>query len=58
MSVLNLISDSEYENGTKKLVAAYRNKKIHFSKRGYTFLWLRKKDRYYEAEHHYSVLQK
>lgn len=42
MSVLNLISDSEYENGTKKLVAAYRNKKIHFSKRGYTFLWLRK----------------
>lgn len=43
MSVLNLISDSEYENGTKKLVAAYHNKKIHFSKRSYTFLWLRKK---------------
>ncbi len=43
MSVLNLISNSEYKNGTKKLVAAYHNKKIHYSKRGYTFLWLRKK---------------
>ena len=42
MSVLNLISDTEYKNGTKKVVSAYHRKKLYLSKRGYTFLWLRK----------------
>ena len=42
MSVLNLISDTEYKKGTKKIVAAYHRKKVYFSHRGYTFLWLRK----------------
>lgn len=45
MSVLNLISDNEYKNGTKKILEAYRKNKVHFSNRGYTFLWLRKKKR-------------
>lgn len=42
MSVLNLISNSEYETGTKKILKAYKKGKVHFSSRGYTFLWLRK----------------
>lgn len=42
MSVLNLISDKEYEVGTEKILRAYKTRKVHFSNRGYTFLWLRK----------------
>ncbi len=42
MSVLNLISDNEYNTGTQKILNAQKRGKIHFSNRGYTFLWLRK----------------
>lgn len=42
MSVLNLISDKEYEAGTQKILRAYRKGKVQFSNRGYTFLWLKK----------------
>ena len=42
MSVLNLISTDEYKNGKEKMLKAYKKRKVHFSNRGYTFLWLRK----------------
>lgn len=42
MSVLNLISMTEYETGKKRIFKAYQKRKVHFSNRGYTFLWLRK----------------
>lgn len=42
MSVLNLISDHEYNTGTQKILNAQKRDKIHFCNRGYTFLWLRK----------------
>lgn len=42
MSVLNLISDHEYNAGTQKILNAQKRNKIHFCNRGYTFLWLRK----------------
>lgn len=42
MSVLNLISADEYKTGKKRILRAYQKRKVHFSSRGYTFLWLRK----------------
>lgn len=42
MSVLNLISDNEYKAGVQKMLKAYQKGKVHYSKRGYTFLWFKK----------------
>lgn len=41
MSILNLISDKEYEAGTQKILKAYKKRKVYFSNRGYTLLWLK-----------------
>lgn len=42
MSVLNVISDKEYNSGVRKILGAKSRGKIYFSNRGYTFLWLKK----------------
>lgn len=42
MSVLNLLSDAEYERDKKKILVAKQKKIPHLCLRGYTFLWLKK----------------
>ena len=42
MSVLNLLSDDEYNKGKEKILAAQKRRKKHLCLRGYTFLWFRK----------------
>lgn len=42
MSVLNLISDHEYNIGIQKMLNAKKRNKVYFCTRGYTFLWFQK----------------
>lgn len=42
MSVLNLLSDAEYNRGKNRILAAQKRKTKHLCLRGYTFVWLKK----------------
>lgn len=42
MSVLNLLSDTEYNRGKTKILTAKKRRTKHLCLRGYTFLWFKK----------------